>query len=170
MYSIIDRLFKFLSYYAPSPTSVVGRLYHCCVVFLHHPCGSSPPLVCGLSLPTLFVGPFHLNQNLPINLSPNLCFHTHKFIPKLHEFAQGGDHRCSSVGLVGCLCVLPFVGPSCGNSPISTTSEWIGAPYCRVSAFFFVCDTISASFDSPCLALSWPISSCAKKIPYSHCK
>ena len=52
-------------------TSVVGRLYHCCVVyiyhlcvvFLYHPCGSSPPLVYGFSLPTLFVGPFHLNQN-----------------------------------------------------------------------------------------------------------
>ena len=52
----------------------VARLYHCCVVyiyhlcvvFLHHPCGSSPPLVGGFSHPTLFVGHFHLNQNLPI--------------------------------------------------------------------------------------------------------
>ena len=77
------------NYWHFSPTSVVGRLYHywvvyiyhLCVVFLHHPCGSSPPLVGGFSHPTLFVGHFHLNQNLPINLSPNLYFHTHKFIP-----------------------------------------------------------------------------------------
>ena len=145
----------------------VARLYHCCVVyiyhlcvvFLHHPCGSSPPLVCGLSLSTLFVGPFHLNQNFPINHSPNFCFHTHKFVPKLHEFAQGGNHRCSSVGLVGCLCVLPFMGPGCWNSPNSTASEWIGTPYCRASAFFFVRDTTSASIDSSCLALLWPSSS-----------
>ena len=137
-----------------------------CGLYLPPLCGLSPPFVWLFSTVSVWIfspyslcGPFHLNQNLSVNLSPNLCYHTHKFLPILHEVAQGGDHRCSSVGLAGCHCVWLFVDPSCRNSSISTVSEWIGAPYCRVPAFFFVYDSISASFDSPCLALSWPSSS-----------
>ena len=78
------------------------------------PCGSSPPPMCGIPLPTLIVGPFQLNLNFPIYLSQNLSIHAHIFIPKSYEFAQGGDHLCSSVGLVCNLCIAGYFA-FCGS-------------------------------------------------------